>query len=33
MRKRMGGRKQLSGACTTSKSTRCGAVMVSLDQN
>ena len=27
----MGGRKQFSGACTTSKSTRWGAVMASLD--
>jgi hypothetical protein len=27
----MGGRKQFSGACTTSKSTRWGAVMTSLD--
>jgi hypothetical protein len=27
----MGGRKQLSCACTTTKITRCGAVMVSLD--
>jgi hypothetical protein len=27
----MGGRKQFSRSCTTSKTTRCGAVMVSLD--
>jgi len=27
----MGGRKQFSGACTTSKSTRWGAVMASLN--
>jgi hypothetical protein len=31
MRKRMGGRKRLSDACTTTKVTRCGTVMISLD--
>ena len=31
MRKRMGRRKQFSGACTATKITRCGAVMISFD--